>query len=29
MTDPISPETLYSCLLDTEASLASQKAQKD
>jgi hypothetical protein len=29
MTDPISPETLYACLLDTEARLVAQKAQRD
>jgi hypothetical protein len=29
MTDPISPETLYACLLDTEARLVVQKAQRD
>jgi hypothetical protein len=29
MTDPISPETLYLRLLDTESCLASQKALKD
>jgi hypothetical protein len=29
MTEPISLETLYSCLLDTEARLVSQKAQRD
>jgi hypothetical protein len=29
MTEPISPETLYSRLLDTEAHLASQKVQRD
>jgi hypothetical protein len=29
MTGPISPETLYSRLLDTEVRLASQKAQRD
>jgi hypothetical protein len=29
MTEPISLETFYSCLLDTEARLVSQKAQRD
>jgi hypothetical protein len=29
MTEPISPETLYSCLLDTEVCLASQKVQQE
>jgi hypothetical protein len=29
MTEPTSPETLYSRLLDTEARLASEKAQRD
>jgi hypothetical protein len=29
MTDPISPETLYAHLLDTEARLMMQKAQKN
>jgi hypothetical protein len=29
MTNPISPETLYARLLDTEALLVAQKAQRD
>jgi hypothetical protein len=29
VTDPISPETLYAHLLNTEACLATQKAQKN
>jgi hypothetical protein len=29
LIEPISPKTLYSSLLDTEACLASQRAQRD